>query len=104
VALPYVTYLVADQLLGASGVIAVVMAGMTLNFWGRGGCRRNWAYLREVWDVLAHWAGALIFLLAALLVPRLLGDVHWRDLFLIGVVIVAAMAARLCSCISCCRC
>lgn len=96
VALPYVTYLVADQILGVSGVIAVVMAGMTLNYLGPGRLSPgNWTNLREVWDVLAHWAGALIFLLAAFLVPRLLGDVQLRDLALIGVVIVAATAARL---------
>ena len=96
VALPYVTYLVADQVLGFSGVIAVVVAGMTLNYLGPGRLTpASWAYLREVWDVLAHWAGALIFLLAAFLVPRLLGDVQLRDLALIGVVIVAATFARL---------
>jgi CPA1 family monovalent cation:H+ antiporter len=95
VALPYVTYLVADQALGVSGVIAVVMAGMTLNYLGPGRMSpTNWTNLREVWDVLAHWAGALIFLLAALLVPRLLGDVRLYDLFLIGVVVVAAILAR----------
>jgi CPA1 family monovalent cation:H+ antiporter len=96
VALPYVTYLVADQILGVSGVIAVVMAGMTLNYLGPGRLSPgNWTNLREVWDVLAHWAGALIFLLAAFLVPRLLADVQLRDVALIGVVILAATAARL---------
>jgi len=96
VALPYVAYLVADQVFGVSGVIAVVMAGMTLNYLGPGRMSpTNWTNLREVWDVLAHWAGALIFLLAALLVPRLLGDVRLHDLFLIVVVIVAATAARM---------
>lgn len=96
VALPYVTYLVGDRLLGVSGVIAVVMAGMTLNYLGPGRLAPgNWANLREVWDVLAHWAGALIFLLAAFLVPRLLGDVQWREVALIGVVVAAATAARL---------
>ena len=96
VALPYVTYLVADQAFGVSGVIAVVMAGMTLNYLGPGRMTpTNWTNLREVWDVLAHWAGALIFLLAALLVPRLLGDFRLYDLFLIGVVVVAATGARL---------
>lgn len=95
VALPYVAYIVADQVLGVSGVIAVVMAGMTLNYLGPGRMSpTNWTNLREVWDVLAHWAGALIFLLAALLVPRLLGDVRLYDLFLIGVVVVAAILAR----------
>ncbi|TVR10320.1 MAG: sodium:proton antiporter [Salinarimonadaceae bacterium] len=96
VALPYVTYLVADQLLGVSGVIAVVMSGMTLNYLGPGRLAPgNWANLREIWGVLAHWAGAMIFLLAALLVPRLLGEVQWRDLGLIAVVVAAAAAARL---------
>jgi CPA1 family monovalent cation:H+ antiporter len=96
VALPYVTYLVADQVFGVSGVVAVVMAGMTLNYLGPGRMSpTNWTNLRELWDVLAHWAGALIFLLAALLVPRLLGDVRLYDLFLILVVVVAATTARL---------
>lgn len=95
VALPYVAFLVADRLLGVSGVIAVVMAGMTLNFLGPGRLSPvNWSNLREIWDVLAHWGGALIFLLAALLVPRLLGDVQPRDLGLIAVVVAAAIAAR----------
>ena len=105
VALPYITYLVADQILGVSDVIAVVMAGMTLNYLGPGRLSPgNWTNLREVWDVLAHWAGALIFLLAAFLVPRLLGDVRLRDLALIGVVILAATAARLFMLILSCRC
>jgi CPA1 family monovalent cation:H+ antiporter len=96
VALPFVTYLVADQLFDVSGVIAVVMAGMTLNYLAPGRMSPpNWTNLREVWDVLAHWAGALIFLLAALLVPRLLGDMRPYDLFLIAVVIVAATLARM---------
>lgn len=95
-ALPYVAYLVADRLFEVSGVIAVVMAGMTLNYLGPGRLSpTNWTNLREVWDVLAHWAGALIFLLAALLVPRLLSDMRLYDLFLIGIVVVAATVARL---------
>lgn len=96
VALPYVTYLVADQGLGVSGVIAVVMAGMTLNHMAPGRLSpANLENLREIWEVLAHWAGALIFLLAALLVPRLLRDIEINDIYLIGVVILAATAARL---------
>src|SRR6056297_227698 len=96
VALPYLTYLIAERWFGFSGVIAVVMAGMTLNYLGPGRLSpANWAWLREVWDVLAHWAGALIFLLAALLVPGLLADIQAWDLFLIAVIVVAAMAARL---------
>jgi monovalent cation:H+ antiporter, CPA1 family len=96
VALPYVAYLVAERVFEVSGVTAVVIAGMTLNYLGPGRLTpSNWSHLREVWDVLAHWANALIFLLAALLVPRLLDDVHFQDLYLIGIVILAATGARL---------
>ena len=96
VALPYLTYIGAEQSIGASGVIAVVAAGVTLNLTGPGRLPPlTWANLRELWDVLAHWAGALIFILAALLIPRLLEAVRIGDLVLVGVVILAAIAARL---------
>ncbi|MSU89482.1 cyclic nucleotide-binding domain-containing protein [Rhodobacteraceae bacterium 2CG4] len=95
VALPYLAYIGAEQLVGASGVIAVVAAGMTLNLMGPGRLEpAAWTGLREVWDLLAHWAGALIFLLAALLIPRLLGQVRPTDLALIAVATAAALAAR----------
>jgi CPA1 family monovalent cation:H+ antiporter len=95
VALPYLAYIGAEQILGASGVIAVVTAGMTLNLTGPGRLPpQAWVNLREVWNLLAHWAGALIFILAALLIPRLLEEVRLGDFILIGVVIVAAIAAR----------
>ncbi|PZX45779.1 sodium/proton antiporter (CPA1 family) [Roseinatronobacter thiooxidans] len=95
VALPYLTYIIAEQFLGTSGVIAVVVAGLTLNLTGPGRLTpMSWTYLREVWEVLAYWAGALIFILAALLIPRLMGDLRLNDLYLIGVIILAAFVAR----------
>ena len=95
VALPYLAFIGAEQSVGASGVIAVVAAGLTLNLTGPGRLPpQAWANLREVWDLLAHWAGALIFILAALLIPRLLEDVRLSDFLLIGVVVAAAFAAR----------
>ncbi|MGP9804340.1 cation:proton antiporter [Paracoccus sp. NSM] len=95
VAVPYLAYIGAERLLGASGVIAVVAAALTLNLMGPGRLAPAfWVNLREVWRLLAHWAGALIFILAALLIPRLLGDLRAGDLALVGVVVVAAFAAR----------
>lgn len=95
VALPYLAYIGAEQSIGASGVIAVVAAGLTLNLTGPARLPPAiWANLREVWDLLAHWAGALIFILAALLIPRLLEEVRAGDFVLIAVVIAAAVAAR----------
>ncbi|WP_416916043.1 MAG: cation:proton antiporter [Roseicyclus sp.] len=96
VALPYLAYIGAEQAVGASGVIAVVAAGLTLNLTGPGRLPpQAWSNLREVWDLLAYWASALIFILAALLIPRLLEGVRPGDFALILVVIVAAIAARL---------
>ncbi|MEY8830853.1 cation:proton antiporter [Sedimentitalea sp. XS_ASV28] len=95
VALPYLAYIIAEQIIGASGVIAVVAAGLTMNLTAPGRLPpQAWTKLRELWDVLAHWAGALIFILAALLIPRLLEDVVIGDFLLIIVVIIAAVAAR----------
>lgn len=95
VALPYLTYIIAEQILSTSGVIAVVVAGLALNLMGPGRVTPvSWTYLREVWEMLAYWAGALIFILAALLIPRLIGDLRLNDLYLIMVIVVAAFVAR----------
>ncbi|SFG47062.1 cation:proton antiporter [Neptunomonas qingdaonensis] len=95
VALPYLAYIGAEQTVGASGVIAVVAAGLTLSLAGPSRLPPvSWANLRETWDLLAHWAGALIFILAALLIPRLLESVEIGDIGLILVVVAAAITAR----------
>jgi Na+:H+ antiporter len=95
IALPYLAYIIAEQSVGASGVIAVVISAMTLQLVGPGRLPPStWQNLREVWDLLAHWAGALIFILAALLIPRMLESIQFRDLGLILVVTVAAILAR----------
>lgn len=95
VAVPYLSYIVAEEVFHASGVIGVVAAGLTMNFAGPGRILPSaWAKLRAVWDLLSHWSGALIFVLAALLIPRLLDDVHLIDLGLIMVVVAAALVSR----------
>lgn len=95
IALPYLAFIGAEQTVGASGVIAVVVSGLTLNLAAPGRLTpQAWSRLAEIWDVLAYWAGALIFILAAILIPRFLADLQLNDLVLLGVVIVAAFAAR----------
>lgn len=95
VALPYLTYIATEQAVGASGVVAVVAAGLTLNLTAPGRLPPEaWSNLKDLWDVLAHWAGAMIFILAALLIPKLLQEARLTDLALVGVVVGAAIAAR----------
>ncbi len=72
-AVPYASFIVADAVLHASGVIAVVAAGLTVNNAAPGRMSPP-AYrkLTDTWDLLAYWAGSMIFMLAAILIPRLL--------------------------------
>ncbi|WP_082074698.1 cation:proton antiporter [Martelella endophytica] len=94
IAIPPLTYILAEYL-SASGVIAVVAAGLTINLHmtARFTPALN-ALLRDTWDLLAHWAGSLIFILAAILIPKLLSDFEPFDLLLIGLVVGAALVAR----------
>ena len=95
VALPYLVFVLAENGLGVSGVIAVVAAGLTLNYLAPGQLSPPAVVkLRDTWDLLGYWAGGLIFVLAALLIPRLLADLRLFDLVLIGVTVMAALAAR----------
>ncbi|NBE08475.1 cation:proton antiporter [Paragemmobacter ruber] len=94
-ALPFATFLVTDQLLGGSGVVSAVAAGMTVNFLAPGRMAPpSLILLRDGWNLLAYWAGGLIFVLAALLVPEALAQARWSDLVLVGVVVIAAFVAR----------
>ncbi|MDO9525483.1 MAG: cation:proton antiporter [Gemmobacter sp.] len=95
IALPYLAFIVSEQLAGASGVVAVVAAGLGVNFMAPGRMPPpTLVKLRDTWDLLAYWAGGLIFVMAALLIPRLLADVRIYDLGLILITVVATLAAR----------
>ncbi|GGF21356.1 sodium:proton antiporter [Aliidongia dinghuensis] len=95
-ALPYLVFIVGEDELHISGVVGVVAAGVTF---GSTGLSRispfNWAFLNELWEQLAFWAGSFIFILAAILVPTLLVDVGVRDLLLMVTALAAAMVARM---------
>ena len=54
----------------------------------------TWDSLVDMWAQLAFWASSLIFLLAAMLVPRLLTDVTWDDVLLLAILVPATLVAR----------
>jgi CPA1 family monovalent cation:H+ antiporter len=96
VALPYVAYLLAEQLFEVSGVVAVVSAGLTAGAIGRVRLAPdNWRYLERVWEQTGFWASSLIFVSASTLVPKLLTGVHLEDSWLLLVAIAAALASRM---------
>jgi len=95
-ALPYIVFILGDQVLDVSGVVAVVVAGLSVSVSGRARLSpENWAYLETVWEQIGFLAGSLIFILASILVPKLLGNgVTAEDMLLLGILIVAACGAR----------
>jgi CPA1 family monovalent cation:H+ antiporter len=96
VALAYLVFIAAERLLHVSGVVAVMAAGLTINGFGRTRIAPyNWTFLLELWGQIAFWAHSLVFLLASLLVPKLLFELHFHDLALLAILVVAAFAARL---------
>jgi monovalent cation:H+ antiporter, CPA1 family len=96
VALPYLVFIAAEHLFHVSGVVAVLTAGLTVSTSGRSIIAPyNWSFITDLWAQIAFWAHSLVFVLASLLVPRLLLDVQFHDLVLIAVMIAAAFGARL---------
>src|SRR4029077_6999275 len=95
VALPYLAYIVGERALGVSGVVSAVSAGLVLNAIGQPRIApSDWLFLHDVWEQIAFWASSLIFVLASLLVPRLVTNVGWHDVWLLTVLVFAALLAR----------
>ncbi len=95
VALPYVVYIVAEQVFHVSGVIAALSAGIAVNISGQMRASPDaWRYMTEIWEQLEFWASSLIFVMASILVPRLLDQLSIWDLVPLVVLILAAFLSR----------
>jgi CPA1 family monovalent cation:H+ antiporter len=95
VALAYIVYLLGEYVLGVSGVVAVVSAGLTGGALARVRLRpASWRYLERMWEQTGFWASSLIFMIASTLVPKLLHGMQPRDLWLLLVAVAAALVAR----------
>ena len=94
-ALPYIVYVLGEEVFEVSGVVAVVSAGLTAGAVGRVRIRPgNWRYLERVWAQTDFWASSLIFISASTLVPKLLGAVELRHLWLLLIALAAALVSR----------
>ena len=95
VALPYVVYVLCNNYLGVSGVVAVVAAGLVLSAVGRSRFHpETFRFCLDTLEQLAYWATSLVFVLAAILVPRLLEDFTLTDALYMLVAVAAALLAR----------
>ncbi len=94
--LAYGVFIAAERFFHVSGVVAVLGSGLAVSALGRSRIAPyNWSFLTDLWDQIAFWARSLVFILASILVPRLLGDVGLHDLLLVAVLVAAALAARI---------
>ena len=95
-ALAYGVFIAADRLFHVSGVVAALGSGLTVSALGRSRIApNNWSFLADLWDQIAFWARSLVFVLASILVPRLLGHIDLHDLGLLAVLVTAAFVARI---------
>ncbi|HEX6113880.1 MAG TPA: cation:proton antiporter [Geminicoccaceae bacterium] len=94
-ALPYIVYILCERYFHVSGVIAVVTAGLVVSALGRYRLDPdNREFLENVWAQLGFWASSLVFVLASILVPRLMLGAQLFDVLLIGIVALGALLAR----------
>ncbi len=96
--IPYAAYLLAVEI-GASGILAAVLAGLTLNFLDTTALPLAHARLRGnlVWDMIAYTANGVIFVLLGEQLPAILGRADtivayaghenpwWLALYVLGV-------------------
>jgi len=95
ISLAYLSFLLPEHYLHVSGVVACVVAGLTIGSVGRTRMApKTYEQLDGAWGQLGFWANSLIFLLAAMLIPHTLRDLTGLDVLLILVLYIASLAAR----------
>ena len=95
VALPYLAFIVCQEVLDVSGAVAVVTCGLAVARSAQSGrAPAAWRHVHQIWDQLSFWSNSLVFVLAAFLVPKLLSGFDLEFAIATAVVVVAAFGAR----------
>lgn len=95
IALAYLSFVIPEHFFHVSGVVACVTAGLVLGSVGKTRVSsQTYAEMEGVWAQLGFWANSLIFLLAAMLVPRIMEDTTLREAGYIALMFVVTLAAR----------
>lgn len=95
VALTYFSFVIADRYIHVSGVVATVMAALTVAAYGPTHLHpHQWASLKRLWEQLEFWAACLIFVLASMLAANVLLQISWLYVLAVAAVTVGAFAAR----------
>ena len=95
IALAYLSFVVPEHYFHVSGVVSCVVAGLVLGAIGKTRVSiHTFEQMEGVWGQLGFWANSLIFLLAAMMVPRIMQETTLLELGFICTVFVATMVAR----------
>jgi len=95
VSLAYLAYVVADHYIHVSGVVAVVVAALTVAAYGPTHLHpKRWTALRQLWTQLDFWSNCLIFVLASMLAANVLPQITWLYVGGLAGVALGAFVAR----------
>ena len=91
----YLSYFVSEHFFGVSGVVATVVAGLVVGSTGRTRMSAStFEVLAGSWSQFGFWANSLIFLFAAMMIPKLMATIDWDDGKLILLMFASALLAR----------
>lgn len=79
----YMTFVIAQNYLEVSGVIALVGFGLTVSYMGRPRLKPQVnKFMRQFWELAAHIANTLIFIIVGIVIT-LKVDFSWMDLLIL---------------------
>ena len=91
----YLSYFISEHFFGVSGVVATVVAGLVVGSTGRTRMSAStFDVLESSWGQFGFWANSLIFLFAAMMIPKLMATIDQEDIQLLLWMFVAALVAR----------
>ncbi len=95
VAVAYLCFFISEHYLHVSGVVATVVAGLVVGSAGRTRMSSTtFETLSHSWHQFGFWANSLIFLFAAMLIPKLMQNISWHHAFQILLVFLSTLLAR----------
>lgn len=91
----YLTFFISEHYFHVSGVVATVVAGLVVGSAGRTRMSPStFEQLGHAWEQFGFWANSLIFILAAMLIPRLVVDMSLKEALLVVLLFITTLAAR----------
>ena len=82
VGMSYLTFWLAELVMGSSAVLAVVVMGLYMNVNKSAISPKVLHFLHEFYEMVAHFLNTIIFLIAGCKMGAILADAHFHDLFL----------------------